>query len=91
MLRLSYVPGRSGDLLVAYKPFTFLDDGGSVAGHGAPQDYDRRVPLVFWGPWKAERRPEPVRIVDLAPTLAKELGLVPTEPVDGRALTLNRP
>ena len=90
MLRLSYVPGRSGDLLLATKPFYLMDDGGTVAGHGAPQDYDRRVPLVFWGPWKAEKRTEPVRIVDLAPTLAKELGLKPTEPLDGRALTLKK-
>ncbi len=52
-----------------------------------PWAYDRRVPLVFWGPWQAARRAEPVRTVDLAPTLAHELGLRPGT-VDGRVLDL---
>jgi predicted AlkP superfamily pyrophosphatase or phosphodiesterase len=90
MLRLSFVQGRSGDLLLAYKPFYNLDDPTEVADHGHPQDYDRRVPLIFWGPWRAERRTEPVRIVDLAPTLARELDVQPNNPVDGRPLSLNR-
>ena len=59
------------------------------AGHGTPHAYDRRVPLVFWGPWKGGVRREPVRVVDLAPTLARELGLKPG-PVDGKALDLPR-
>jgi arylsulfatase A-like enzyme len=88
-LRLSYVPGRSGDLLVAFKPIYSLDDPNHVADHGQPHDYDRRVPLVFWGPWKSERRTEPVRVVDLAPTLAGALGLVPTDQVDGHPLPLH--
>lgn len=87
-LRLSYVPGRSGDLLLAFKPYYYV--GSGVAGHGHPYDYDRRVPLIFWGPWRAERRTEPVRTVDLAPTLAKELGIKPTDTVDGRVLVLKR-
>jgi predicted AlkP superfamily pyrophosphatase or phosphodiesterase len=86
-LRLSYLHGRSGDLLVVFKPFTTLGDS-ALAGHGSPHDYDRRVPLIFWGPWKAERRKEPVSIVDLAPTLARELGIAPGEAVDGKALKL---
>ena len=57
------------------------------AGHGSPNAYDRRVPLIFWGPWQGGRRREPVRIVDLAPTLAKELG-IQAGPVDGKALDL---
>jgi arylsulfatase A-like enzyme len=47
------------------------------------------VPLIFWGPWKAAERRMPVRIVDLAPTLARELGLKPGT-VDGKALELTR-
>ncbi len=88
-LRLSYVPGRSGDLLVAFKPFVMIDDPAHAANHGHPSDTDRRVPLIFWGPWKAESRPEPVRIVDLAPTLARELCIQPGEAVDGRPLELH--
>jgi predicted AlkP superfamily pyrophosphatase or phosphodiesterase len=89
LLRRSFHPERSGDLLVAVKPFVVLGAPPAEypAGHGTPNAYDRRVPLIFWGPWKAERRPEPVRIVDLAPTLARELGLK-AGPVDGKALEL---
>jgi len=89
-LRLSFVPGRSGDLLLAFQPLCVLDDPGEVASHGSPHDYDRRVPLIFWGPWRAERRTGPVRTVDLAPTLARELGLASANPVDGRPLDLPR-
>ena len=89
-LRLSFVPGRSGDLLLAFRPQIMIDDPAHVANHGHPHDPDRRVPLIFWGPWKAETRMEPVRIVDLAPTLAKELGIHPSETVDGKPLELSR-
>ena len=87
-IKLSVVPGRSGDILLAFKPFFSFDQPPDIATHGSPWDYDRRIPLVFWGPWKAELRTEPVRTVDLAPTLAKELRISPPEPVDGRALAL---
>jgi len=89
LLRRSFLPGRSGDLLVAFKPFTLFGEPPKeyAAGHGSPYAYDRRVPLIFWGPWKGGARAEPVRTIDLAPTLARELGLKPG-PVDGKALDL---
>jgi len=90
-MALSFVPGRSGDVLVAWKPYIawsgkppYLED------HSAPWDFDRRVPLIFWGPWKAAKRDEPVALVDLAPTLAQELGIKPEEALDGVALELDR-
>ncbi|MBS1766958.1 MAG: alkaline phosphatase family protein [Acidobacteria bacterium] len=88
-MALSFVPGRSGDVLVAWKPYIgWSDKGPYLEDHSAPWDFDRRVPLIFWGPWKAARRAEPVALVDLAPTLAKELGLKPEEPLDGVPLDL---
>jgi predicted AlkP superfamily pyrophosphatase or phosphodiesterase len=87
-LKLSYQAGRSGDLLLAFQPHITLDDPSHVAGHGHPQPYDQRVPLIFWGPWRAEPRGEPVRVVDLAATLARELGLQPEAAIDGRPLEL---
>ena len=85
--RLSLVAGRTGDLVVVFKPYTTM--GATVGEHGSPYDYDRRVPLTFWGPWRAELRGEPVSVVDLAPTLARELGLTPLEPLDGVPLRLH--
>ena len=92
LLRRSFHAERSGDLLVAVKPFVVMGAPPAAypASHGTPNAYDRRVPLIFWGPWKAGERREPVRIVDLAPTLARELGLKPGS-VDGRTLDLGAP
>ena len=89
LLRRSFHPERSGDLLVAVKPFVVIGTPPAdyLTNHGTPNAYDRRVPLIFWGPWRAGQRREPVRTVDLAPTLAHELGLQPG-PVDGKALDL---
>lgn len=89
-LKHSFDPTRSGDVLVAFKPMTALASPRpyGVAGHGSPHDYDRRVPLLFWGPWKAGERTEPVRTIDLAPTLACALGIHPSTTVDGKALDL---
>lgn len=89
LLRRSFRPERSGDILVAVKPFVVFGTPPTdyPTGHGTPNAYDRRVPLIFWGPWKGGERREPVRTVDLAPTLARELGIQPG-PVDGKALDL---
>jgi predicted AlkP superfamily pyrophosphatase or phosphodiesterase len=89
LLRHSFHPERSGDILVAVKPFVVMGAPPTdyPANHGTPNAYDRRVPLIFWGPWKAGERREPVRTVDLAPTLARELG-IQTGSVDGVALDL---
>lgn len=89
-LSLSYVPIRSGDIVVAFKPHIVWDGPPleQVAGHGAPYEYDRRVPLYFLGPWKPARHDEPVRTVDIAATLAEQLGLRPDAPIDGKPLVL---
>ncbi|MBK7292689.1 MAG: alkaline phosphatase family protein [Holophagaceae bacterium] len=89
LLRRSFHPERSGDILVAVKPFVAFGTPPTdyPTGHGTPNAYDRRVPLIFWGPWKGGERKTPVRTVDLAPTLARELGLKPGT-VDGKVLDL---
>lgn len=91
-LALSYVPFRSGDILVAFPPHRVWDGPPDepAASHGAPYDYDRRVPLIFCGPWRPERRAGAVRTVDLAATLAEQLGLMPDAPLDGKPLPLRK-
>jgi len=60
----------------------------TYAQHGSPHDHDTRVPVIFYGtrfrPGKYGRF---ARVVDIAPTLAHVLRVVPTEPLDGRVLT----
>lgn len=58
-----------------------------IAEHGLPYDDDAHVPVIFYGPWfKAGRYAQPVRVVDMAPTLARVVGVPPTEPLDGHVL-----
>jgi hypothetical protein len=59
-----------------------------IAEHGLPYDDDAHVPVIFYGPWfRAARFDEHALVVDMAPTLARVLGVLPTERVDGRVLT----
>ncbi len=58
-----------------------------IAEHGAPSDDDSHVPVIFYGPWfKPGRYTERALVVDMAPTLARVVGVPPTERVDGRVL-----
>lgn len=84
----SFTVGRSGDVLVAFKPLTTFHDPVWVANHGSPWDYDRRVPIIFMGPWQPKKIVRPVRTVDIAPTLARELDITPSEKMDGKVLEL---
>ena len=57
--------------------------------HGSPHDYDRDVPLVFMGPGvEAGRVRGSAAPVDIAPTLAAELGVAAPEGLEGRILPL---
>lgn len=91
-LKFSAAPGRAGEILFAFKPMIEVGGppGHDPAQHGTAYDYDRRVPIIFWGPWRAERRADPASTVDIAPTLAQELGIEPEERLDGIPLRLSR-
>jgi predicted AlkP superfamily pyrophosphatase or phosphodiesterase len=70
--------GRSGDLIIVAKPNWPL--GGRVAAdagsHGAPYDYDQRVPVILFGAGiKAGRYERAVTPADIAPTLARVAGI----------------
>ena len=60
----------------------------ATATHGSPYDQDAHVPIIFYGPqFKPGRYPQFVRTVDMAPTLARLLGVTPLEKLDGVPLT----
>jgi predicted AlkP superfamily pyrophosphatase or phosphodiesterase len=60
-----------------------LPDGHAIAGggggHGVPDATQSRAPLVIAGPGVASglRIDEPVRLIDVAPTLAEAIGIAP--------------
>jgi arylsulfatase A-like enzyme len=72
----SYFPPRSPQLVVCLKESYYLSERSGGTGHGTPYEYDRHVPLVFLGMGiKPGNYPEPCGPEDIAPTLAKFLGL----------------
>ncbi|MDH3686275.1 MAG: alkaline phosphatase family protein [Myxococcales bacterium] len=87
LYRHSFVPGRSGDLLVEGAPGCLIWPFDAGSTHGSPHGYDRRVPLVFFGNGIAPARVSgPASTLDIAPTLAALLGITPPEGLDGRVL-----
>jgi arylsulfatase A-like enzyme len=85
---LSYVEGRSGDLIVALKPYwIFGEAAGGGTTHGSANLYDQRVPLLFYG---AGIHPgiflSGASPADIAPTLAYLCGITLAR-VDGHLLT----
>lgn len=72
---LSYVPGRSGQVVVLPQPF-FVIGGADATTHGTHQLYDQRVPLIFFGTGvRPGHYQVPSTPADLAPTLASRIGL----------------
>lgn len=84
--RLSYVPDRSGDMLVVPAPhFMTRSTGGTT--HGTPYAYDQRVPVIFAGAGiRPGRYLVPATPADIAPTLAHLVGITMAK-VDGQVLT----
>jgi predicted AlkP superfamily pyrophosphatase or phosphodiesterase len=96
--KASFNAERSGDLVVLLKPYVSIysipknADTDYTSSHGSAWGYDRRVPMLFW--WQGVEgfeQPTAVETVDIAPTLAKLIGLqIPPHEIDGRALPLVR-
>jgi predicted AlkP superfamily pyrophosphatase or phosphodiesterase len=90
-MRRSVYPGRTGDILIAFKPdrVPATPSATYVSTHGSPWDYDRRVPILFW--WKGgapRERVLPLDTVDIAPTIAAVTGVKPPADIDGRCRPL---
>jgi len=71
---LSYVPGRSGDLVISPKEGWMVSSSGTT--HGSANPEDQRVPLVLFGAGiKPGRYATPASPADIAPTLATLAGV----------------
>lgn len=86
----SYDPEREGDLVVQPARDCLFSRYPEGTSHGTPYLYDRAVPLIFYG---AGVEPGRVRgragVVDLAPSLARALGVEVPPGIDGRPLPLS--
>jgi hypothetical protein len=86
--RNSFHHKRSGDLMLSYLP-EYVEDYGQGRGvsYGSLYNYDVRVPLCFYGPqFAAGVFESPVQTVDVAPTLARAMGVPPPSSSNGRVL-----
>jgi arylsulfatase A-like enzyme len=93
LFRNSYTPGRAGGLLSTYgvemwwAEETLSWNFKQATTHGSPYHYDRWVPLILMGPGvEAGQVEDPVRPMDLAPTLAAWAGIPYPDDLDGESL-----
>ncbi|HEX8920057.1 MAG TPA: alkaline phosphatase family protein [Pyrinomonadaceae bacterium] len=79
---------RSGDVVVVYEAFKYLDSVFIPATHGSPYSYDTHVPLIIMGagitPGQYNQAATPA---DIAPTLSSILGVQPPSNTVGRVLS----
>jgi predicted AlkP superfamily pyrophosphatase or phosphodiesterase len=82
----------SGDVQYVVKPYWMFGSSSAIATHGSPYPYDTNVPIMAWGPrWvKAGRVDERVEVVDIAPTVARWLGVAVPAASEGKPLPLPR-
>ncbi|HEX4683997.1 MAG TPA: alkaline phosphatase family protein [Gemmatimonadaceae bacterium] len=81
-----FVPEGPVRMAVTLTPFSYWAPG-SQPTHGSPHETDARVPVIFYGAGIRPRHDSsPVRVVDMAPTLAALLQVKPLEATDGRPL-----
>lgn len=82
---LSYVPGRSGDIVISPKAGWMVSGSGTT--HGSANPDDQRVPVVLFGAGiKPGRYATPASPADIAPTLATLAG-VKLPDAEGTVLT----
>ena len=89
MMQKSFDKDRSADIVVALKPYWMFGRPPGTT-HGSPYDYDTNVPLLFYGPpWILPGRIDTrVEMDDVAPTLAKLLGIPAPSSSEGKLLPL---
>ena len=90
-MQKTYFAERSPDLMVVPRPFWMFEARrAATSTHGSPHAYDSQVPILFYGPrWVGRGKVDvPVSVVDIAPTLARFLGVAAPSASEGKRLPL---
>ncbi len=90
--RNSYRSDRGEDFQLLTRPYDLVSNRSTGTTHGTAHRYDTHVPVVFWwggtlAPTKSDRR---IATVDVAPTVARLIGIPVPSWVDGAAFELPR-
>jgi predicted AlkP superfamily pyrophosphatase or phosphodiesterase len=88
--RKAWHPDVAGEVQFTLKPYWMFTSSSSTTTHGSPHPYDTNVPILVYGPrwFKPGRIDTRVEVVDIAPTLARVLGVPPPSGSEGRPLPL---
>jgi hypothetical protein len=82
------IPDDFGWLLCATVPPGFVWSARTIGEHGTTNIDDQWVPVAFLGPgFVRQHFVQPVSTTDIGPTLAKRLGVRPSERIDGHVLS----
>ena len=82
-----YHPPRGEDFIVRPCEYCLFTTSKTGTSHGTPYVYDTHVPIVFWGSGISVKQvARVVHTVDIAPTIARLLGIAPLSSVDGKVL-----
>jgi arylsulfatase A-like enzyme len=69
------------------KPFSSIGESFDPANHGSPYSYDTHVPVIIMGQgFKPGHYRHPATPLDIAPTVAKVLGIATPSKSQGRIL-----
>lgn len=90
LYRNSFDAERSPDLQIQAKEGCLIRTDATGTTHGSPYTYDRAIPLAFMGKGiETGHVSGAAASVDIAPTLARHLGLAIPGALDGRSLSLD--
>ena len=82
-----YYPPRGKDFVVLPCEYCLLTSSKTGTTHGTPYRYDTHIPIMFWGTGVGHATiSAPAHSVDIAPTLARFLGIPHPATVDGEPL-----
>jgi arylsulfatase A-like enzyme len=89
LYRNNYLPDRSPDIVLRFGEHWIISDIPHGTSHGTPYEYDRHVPLIFYGAEiKAGLDTLKAASVDITPTLSELIGITPPANIDGRSLLI---
>ncbi|MDP2886937.1 MAG: alkaline phosphatase family protein [Ignavibacteria bacterium] len=85
--RRGYNPTRGKDFQILPCEYCLFTSSPTGTSHGTPYRYDTHLPIVFWGTGvRAQKVSRVVHTVDIAPTIAKVLGIATPSAIDGKVL-----